>query len=345
MANGNALLATLIHISDLHVGEIDSNSGNARATPFAAWAVKNFPQLDGLLGHQGRSLQDLTRFWATFPRPAEGEFGLVVTGDYTRCGDGTEFGTATQFLVGQVNLGPNRYPVLTGLQLQSVPQGIPGNHDHWGGTNFPWGGSPSTFAGTTLTPGMPHIWPGIPLANGRTLVMCGVDSDADVYPLGPNRLRAIGSFQSQLTKLATALGPNPGNEVRVLMVHHSWNHQGKILRMTTASKTAMHSFVIAHGIKIVLSGHTHGVKMLPITAGGLPDAHELCCGTTTQLDHVPYDWATLMGNVPKRQWPTNTLLVHRLWDRHGVLEWEAQPWFRNNQAGFQAAQFGYSAQL
>lgn len=345
MANGETLLATLVHISDLHIGDVDPSSGNARPTRLAANVVKNLTYFDGLLGHQARSLQDLARFWSSFQRPQEGEFGLVVTGDYTRCGSGSEFGTATQYLTGQINLATARYPTLTGLSLGSVPRGIPGNHDHWGGTNFPWSGSPTLFGGTNLAPSMPCIWPAVPMANGRSLVVCAVDSDADVSPTGFNRFRAIGSFQSQLASLAPMLGANPGNEVRVLMVHHSWNHQGRILRMTGASKVAMHNFVVAHGIKVVLSGHTHGVKMLPIANGGPPDAHELCCGTTTQLDHVPYDWATLMGTVPNRKWPDNTLLVHTLWDRSGTLIWEAQPWYRNNQSGFCASAHSYTAHL
>jgi len=341
----DTLLATFIHISDLHIGDIDPQTGNALASPLAAWAVQNFSQLDGLLGHQGRSLQDLTRFWNNLARPAEGLFELLVTGDYSRSGGTTEFDTAVRYLGAQVNLSTNAQPRLTGLALPSLPAGIPGNHDHWGGTNFPWGGVPSQFGGSWLTLPLPYLQPAVLLANGMKLVICGLDSDADVFPLGFNRFRAIGSFQTQLATLATALGPNPGDEVRVLLVHHSWNYQGKILRMTQASKAAMHSFLVAHGIKIVLSGHTHGAKMLPIPAGGVPDAHELCCGTTTQLDHVPYEWATLMGRVPQRTWPTNTLLVHTLRVEQGDLIWESQPWFRDVQNGFQPAPFTYRAQF
>lgn len=344
--NDDTLLATLVHISDLHIGEIDQNTGNAAATPLAAWAVKHFGQLDGLLGHQGRSLQDLTAFWNSFPRPTEGLFELLVTGDYSRCGGASEFDTVIQYLTGTVNLSTHRQVRPTGLNLPSLPNGIPGNHDQWGGINFPISGAPSVFGGTGLSPALPYVRPALPLSNGLKLVICGLDSDADVYPMFTDRFRAIGSFQSHLASLAPVLGQNPGDEVRVLLVHHSWNHQGKVLRMTKASKAAMHAFVRAHGIRIVLSGHTHGAKMLPIAAGGPPDAHELCCGTTTQLDHVPYEWAILMGNkVPQRKWPSNTLLIHTLRTVGGLLRWDVQPWYRDVQNGFLKASHGYTAHL
>ncbi|CAM2178625.1 metallophosphoesterase family protein [Burkholderia cepacia] len=343
MANDTDLLATFVHISDLHIGDIDPNTGNAIVNRTAALAVKNFAQLDGLLGHQARSLQDLTDFWKKYPRPTNGPFGLVVTGDYTRCGGTQEFQTATSYLTGQVNLRPLVRPV--GLNIHTLLLGIPGNHDQWGGVNFPWGSAQSVYGVSHLSSPMPFVSPAIRLASGNDLIFCGVDSDADVSSRSLGRLRAIGSFQSQLASLATMLGPKAKDEIRVLLVHHSWSHSGWTLRMTKASKTAMSNFVAAHGVKIVLSGHTHGVKTTPISVHGPASAHELCCGTTTQFDHVPYEWATLMGSVPKRNWPTNALFVHKLRQSGAALTWEAQPWFRDPQAGFRPANFIYSIQL
>jgi 3',5'-cyclic AMP phosphodiesterase CpdA len=345
MAKDDGLLATLVHISDLHIGDIDPSTGNASANALAAWVVKKFSAFDGLLGHQGRSLQDLTRFWKTYPRPARGLFRLIVTGDYTRCGGATEFQTVKEYLTSEVNLGTTLSPSRTGLKLPALPAGIPGNHDQWGGVNFPWSGFQSVFRNSALSKATPYVQPPEQLANGLKLVVCGIDSDADVNRLSLDRFRAIGAFQSQLARLAKTLGPNPGDEVRVLLVHHSWNHQGPILRMTGASKNAMRNFVVAHGVKIVLSGHTHGAKMLPISLLGRPDAHELCCGTTTQLDNIPFEWSNLMGKVPNRKWPENTLLVHQLRVDGADLKWEAQPWFRDVQNGFQAANYSYAATL
>lgn len=334
MNEDGELLATFVHISDLHIGEIDPTNGNATTPKGAGQIVKNLSAFDGLLGHQAQSLQELAAFCSGLKRQRI-PFDVVVTGDYTRCGAGRELSLASRFLRSQIGLPPLMRRV--GLQLGTLPVGIPGNHDHWGGASFPLSGATSLVSTIRVTPPTPYVHPPKRLNSHRTLVMAGIDSDADVKPIGLKRLQAIGSFQSQLGPLGAMLGANPGNEVRVLLVHHSWNHAGRLLRMDKGSKDALARFVTHYGIRIVLTGHTHAATMVPIGSGtGSHDAHEFCCGSTTQLDYIPFHWKTFMGGMPKeRPWNHNTLIVHRVFDAPAGIRWQSQIYRRSNHSGFQ----------
>lgn len=73
------LLATLLHISDLHIGSIDPNTGDATINPAVQIGLDNFPIFDGLLGHHGSALRALAEFvdrapgragWRTSVAPA-----------------------------------------------------------------------------------------------------------------------------------------------------------------------------------------------------------------------------------------------------------------------------------
>jgi hypothetical protein len=328
-------LVTLVHISDLHIGEIDPASGNARQSPDAAWAVKHFPAFDGLIGHQGRSLDELATFCSDRQREG-GNLSVIVTGDYTRCGAASEMSVARRYLTSRVDLSPP-HRNMVGLQLLAEPVGIPGNHDHWGGVNFPWSGSPSLVPTVRFVPPCPYVLPPRALNKHRSLVLAGIDSDADVGPLSWKRFRAIGAFQSQLGKLGMLLGVNPGNQVRCLLVHHSWHHDGWILKMERGSKQALEQFVVHHGVHFVLTGHTHIPRIGRIgTQSGNPVAYEMCSGTTTQLDYIPPGWKKLIGGMPKsRSWPSNTLILHRVFHATDSVRWESQVWRRSNHAGFQ----------
>jgi hypothetical protein len=126
-------------------------------------------------------------------------------------------------------------------------------------------------------------------------------------------------------------------DVKVLLVHHSWFYRGSILEMDSGSKTALEAFVNNHGIHVLLTGHTHGPFIGRVGASTNGSTYEFCCGTTTQLDHIPYDWSRLMGGMPKqRKWPENTLILHRIVEDDQKLKWRAQIWRRTRtQGGFQ----------
>lgn len=325
---------SLIHISDLHVGEIDPLTGNATICSVAARAARRFPIFDGLLGHQARSLQDLSRFVHAYRKDAEHPVEVLVTGDYTRCGGTKEFDNVRSYLQSQVTLVPSAN-VQAGLSLGTVPMGISGNHDQWGGVNFPLSRAASQAGTSALHPTFPYVWDPLPLHGDRSLVIAGVDSDADVASGDAmKRLLAIGSFQTQLASLAPRLGPNSDGDVRVLLVHHSWGYQGTSLKMDQGSKQALQNFVGAHEVRVVLTGHTHTPNFRTMTRGRFR-SYELCCGTTTQLDYIPYEWKTAMGTLPvDRKWPSNTLLLHEIVADAGELTWETQMYHRTMSNGF-----------
>jgi DNA repair exonuclease SbcCD nuclease subunit len=336
MAAVQGLLKTFVHVSDLHIGDIDPRSGDARVSPAAGYAYQNLTYLDGLLGHQGRALRELEEFCAQFTERRE-QFELVVTGDFTRCGGPSEIATARAFLGSSVDLNPPAGN-LVGLRLGAVPvASITGNHDQWGGLNRPWGGGPLA-AGALVPSNMPFVLQ-YPLANGRRLLLAGVDTDADINPRGMKRVLAMGSFQNQLVALDQKLPRWQPGDIRVLMSHHSMARKGLTLRMDAGSKAALSVFLADSKFSILLSGHTHEHLFSPfgVTASdGTPaQVEELTCGSTTQHDQVPYSWRSFMGKLPTRAWPANTLLVHRIIGTPGATTWETEAWVRTS-GGFRS---------
>src|SRR5947208_511507 len=88
-------LATFVHISDLHFGDIDPTTKNAVAPPY--WAKMGEP-FDGLLGHSYRSLVRLEQFVANLKKTEETEVRLIVTGDLTTWAASSQFDLASTFL-------------------------------------------------------------------------------------------------------------------------------------------------------------------------------------------------------------------------------------------------------
>jgi hypothetical protein len=330
-ASGPQRLQTFVHISDLHVGDIDPRSGDAQVSAAAGYIYQNFTYLDGLLGHHGRALKELEEFCAKFTE-REGPFELLVTGDFTRCGAASEISTVKGFFTSRIDLNPPSGNWV-GLSLGAVPSAsITGNHDQWGGSNHPRGGGP--LAARALAPiDMPFVLK-YPLANGRRLLLAGIDTDADISPRGVKRVLAIGSFQNQLVALEQKLPPSERGDIRVLMAHHSMARTNLTLRMDAASKAALGAFLADHGFSIVLSGHTHEqlFSTMPVTASGgaTTNIEELTCGSTTQHDQVPYNWRSVVGKLPTRSWPPNTLLVHRIMGLPGATTWETEAYVRVN---------------
>ena len=331
MAQTPVLLKTFLHVSDLHVGDIDPRSGDARVSAAAGYTYQNFTWLDGLLGHHGRALKELQEFCAQELSDRGEPFGLLVTGDFTRCGAGSEISTVQRFFASTVDLNsPNGNFV--GLNLGAMPAAsITGNHDQWGGSINPIGGGPLA-SGALVPNAMPFVLQ-YPLANGRRLLLAGIDTDFNVSPRGMKRLLARGSFQDQLVTLEQQLQmlPRLDGDIRVLMAHHSMARTGLVLRMDTASKAALSAFLANQGFSILLSGHTHEqlFTTIPVTGrSGTCNVWELTCGSTTQHDQVPYNWRTIVGTLPTRNWRENTLMVHRLFATPGATTWKTQAYVR-----------------
>lgn len=329
-------LLTILQISDLHIGAIDPTTGDARTSAAAAQLFANFTWFDGVLGHNNRALDDLHAFYRKLVNDGEDPL-VVVTGDITRVGDGVEFDTANDFLSSQIDLSPpnGRY---VGLQFSKwLDTAIPGNHDHWPGWPIVRGGPHLTFWKYFPSGKLPYVWSRT-LKNGRVLKLIGINTDADVDPSGKGfkRDRAVGSFQTQLAAVAPKLGAPTNAEIRVLLMHHSWHKRGPILSIDRGTRGALAPFFQTHGIKLVLTGHTHQPLLRRFTISG-DMLLECRCGTTTQHDQIPYLWRTLFGRFPRRWWPANTLLVHRLYDEGGSTQWYVETFVRTRKKGFDTA--------
>lgn len=329
---GNEVLATLVHVSDLHIGEIDATTGDALVPQWATFVIKQIQHtpFDGLLGHHLRAVEELDHFLANVPRTDV--FNVVVTGDRTRTGKVQEFAVADTYLNTSVTFVPAVRKKL-GLRLNRAGVVLPGNHDQWGGKVLPL---PPLSTVYPKPPSFPHVLPPITLGNKRTLSISMIDSDAESSPV--ERLLARGSFQNQIAQLKPKLAsPVPSDEIRVLLIHHAWNRRGATLSMSRGSRAALEPFLRDYGFKCVLTGHTHSV----IGGGkrvGATQVREFSCGTTTQLDDIPSSWKNFAGVFPQmtRKWPPNTLYVHTLErDPQGNTIWRATPYWRHPTQGFQ----------
>jgi hypothetical protein len=175
----------------------------------------------------------------------------------------------------------------------------------------------------------------------------GVDTDADVYPYGPNRFLARGDFASQLRDLAAMLGVPGPNEIRVLCLHHSQSYRNKLSRghaceMDTHSRNSLNDFIVAHDVAVLLCGHVHDPPLVQsFTANHLKRSVEFLearCGTTTQLSTLPHTWRTILGRRPRRpkRWP-NSLLVHRLNQDGGEIYWNTEIYLEKPQGFYNPA--------
>lgn len=337
-----AVKAIFLQISDLHIGDIEAATGNATLSHALAKAAATYSRFDGLLGHHARGLEDLAAFCKQLRKsaPADCVFRVVLTGDVTRCGGASEFDVAEQYLFGEVEVRPG---VRVGLKLsRDEVIGIPGNHDHWGGANFPLSRKKSVYAsrGFAATPYLQSV-----VVGPRVVTFAGINSDCDVDSLSPSRFWAWGSFMSELNSANLVMPPRPPNEVRMCLIHHSWAANGWSLSMSGSSKQAFKAFLTNNSFHGMLSGHMH---MFLVPKHGSPAPHgfeEFRCGSTTQHDIVPYNWTTLLGNRrPKKNWLPNALTVHKLDTAPGLSTWESETFVRIPHAGFKShgAQHAFS---
>ncbi len=324
-------LATFVQISDLHIGQLDPSNGDAVTNNAVARLAASYPLLDGFVGHHARGMQDLEAFCKGLAASGE-PFEIIVTGDYTRCGDSNELKIVQDFLARKVDLQPP-YQIMAGLSLGGVPLGVPGNHDHWGGLNGSYSSNPSTFYSSKTCLKPPYVVSGPQIGN-RQLTFIGIDTDADVYPNSANRLFAFGHCPSQFTdpKLA-GLPPNQGNELRVLVLHHAWHHRGATLQLTRPSRQALEQFCYNKKVQVVLAGHTHSVKFAQLPTQTV--CMELCSGSTTQFDYPPPSWRAYKLLPQSRAYVRNSLLLHRIIELNsGGALWTTVVYRRDAARGF-----------
>jgi hypothetical protein len=312
-------LHTLLHVSDLHFGVPPANTPGGQ--PPTQW--RHLKLADGWLGHNDSALVHLEDFALDL---ADESPTLVVTGDLTACGKVSEFEMARDYLIREIAL-PSR---VVGLRVPTLlARTISGNHDQWPGSirviGNPTSGLAATFPppspGGTCFPIRPvHI----PLTKGRRLSILGIDSDADVWPLGITRFLARGKFLSQLIQLSGILGPKDPNEIRVLMIHHSPAYsRTRKLAIDKSSMQALWAFIKQHHVSVLLTGHIHlpyGIVKHVTFKGARWPVLEARCGTTTQTDVLPLNWVA-HGTHNESRFPTNSLLVHRLFETGKSIEW------------------------
>lgn len=314
-------LATFLHISDLHIGEFEPQTGDSRITPQAARVLNNFPVFDGLLGHHAAALRHLEEFTVRL-RMEELDCTLIATGDLSRWGDHAELESAMAFLLSHVDMQPPMGEEI-GLEFGDRALIVPGNHDHWAGVAPPVGATPSCYHNVFYSHPTPsdHLHG---LREGLQIRFIHVNSDADVAANSWSRLLARGHFISELDALDARLPPKRSDEIRVLMLHHSRSHAGTMLEITQRSRLALDRFLKRQQINVMLTGHTHipVARLHPVT--GTTGVHELGAGSTTQFDVLPRKWKLLLRDPGKLSWHPNTLMVHRLYSRNRTLTWETQ---------------------
>jgi hypothetical protein len=311
------ILATFVHISDIHIGDVDPGNGDAALDATAKNWWRRHPLFDGFLGHSYRALDHLTRLFIKLRRLSSAE--LIVTGDLTTTGHGSQFVLAKTFLEAHWALMPGS--LLGCAAPGTFARSIPGNHDHWPGKRRILGG-PTKALGAAF-PSLPFVHKQ-PLAGGKTLVFTAINTDAQVRSVSVERLYARGSFASQLQKAQTKLGARQSNEIRVLLLHHSRTHARFALGIVPASRAALDAFIKDCGISIILSGHTHTpwAGVTSVTDGARQwDVLDARSGTTTQRDFAPPSWK-LPAAEEARRFSKNTLLVHRLVAQPTHIDWE-----------------------
>jgi hypothetical protein len=325
--SGRDSLAAFVQISDLHIGKIDPASGDADISWAAAQLYSNTPWLDGLLGHHGRALRELAEFVEGLKISDPG-LRLIVSGDLSRFGGRRELALARSYIEDKIDTAPPRKRMV-GLRLGEQSLVIPGNHDQWGGTAGPGGVLGPNYSAVFSRP-LPFIEE-VALGNRTRIVFLCVDSDANVTRLSPNRVLAIGAFQTQLDDLNKLLHTKRADEFRIVLIHHSWEQSGKILRMADASKAALAQFMYNNEVSAMLCGHSHKALLqdfMATTPGGDSKVYELRAGSTTQHDQVPLKWISLMRNRPLRNWNANSLLVHRVYAENARVMWKTDPYAR-----------------
>jgi 3',5'-cyclic AMP phosphodiesterase CpdA len=333
------LLATFVHISDLHFGDLDRSTGSASLDADAKKWWSRHRLFQGYLGHHHDALIHMEAF-LSWIRNEDGEVHLIVTGDLTTVGKQSEFDLCITYLEDAIRLDPSN-PIGLGLGSAGArTRTIPGNHDHWPGRRTIIGAATSAF-GKVFTR-LPIPISRIKLRDDLTVVFCGIDTDADVRTRGTSRILAQGNFITQLKQLEKELGPPGPDEVIVLLLHHSPCYRAsgrtRAFEVHAASLTALNEIITRRGIAILLSGHIHipACKIETVSSRGVQwEVMEARCGTTLVRDTVPLEWIKSSGAIPPAlALNDNTLLVHRVYEVDDHVEWRTS-WFVRTVNGFE----------
>jgi 3',5'-cyclic AMP phosphodiesterase CpdA len=317
-------LATFLHISDLHFGEVDRATGNAVAPNH--WRLHRL--LEGYLGHEYKSLLLLQELWEQLKEQEDAR--LIVTGDLTSWAHTSQFEMARQYLGSRVSLVPSGR---VGLQQNDwQDRTVLGNHDHWPGrllVGFPMVMGRSTIEVRNTCPDVPFVRSSIVLPGDYQLTFIGIDTDADVNPFGSDRFFARGIFDNHLSIVQGKLSACSEKEIRVLLLHHSYGFPKYTRGIDRHSRQALERFLYRNKITVILAGHLHEPRSEAhsLKHRGIDfEFLEARCGTSAQLSETPATWQKQLNRtVP------NSVLVHRLHDDNdGNVLWHVETVFRSH---------------
>jgi 3',5'-cyclic AMP phosphodiesterase CpdA len=125
-------------------------------------------------------------------------------------------------------------------------------------------------------------------------------------------------------------------EIRVLCMHHSPTYVGtarslRSLEVDNTSRQRLARFIIDNRISVVLCGHLHSPPFVQQELAKTSTKQRLFlearCGSTSQAkpsDLLPSIKSKLrsLGILPSER--TNSLLIHRVIERNGRVEWETE---------------------
>lgn len=327
--NAVRTLATLFHISDLHVGDVDWEGalrGDERLEPSYEDWWRHWSMFDGYFGHDHRALAHVVDALIELQLTAVNPL-VVFTGDLTACGRAPQFLMGATFLGSQVVLEQRN---LLGLkQASALARAVPGNHDGWPGSTRILG--PRSLAIESLFGACPRVQR-VPLGDGRTLVFILIDTEANVDVWGLNRFAARGEFHDQLTRAGGHLTGDPAREVRVLVLHHTRLTNARFSeRICPRTAAELEAFIADHHVAVLLTGHVHEplVGARPVE-GKRRASLEFCAGTTSQRPEPPRRWR-LSERRHARRSRHNTLMVHRVAEADdGSLHWFADVQIRGD---------------
>lgn len=340
-----SVLATFLHVSDLHIGHRFRSDGSLEPS-VPPWPSQLHKVGGGLIGHHNKALDELDLFYQELrkatPANSPGKATVITSGDLTQDGHLQQIALAEQFLGGK--LPPPHSPV--GLDQASLAHirrpdaswrdlAIPGNHDHWPGPDalvwpvtVPFGATAidvdGKFGCTDWLDYSLELQTG-----GRFAQIIRINTDADVAPYGGDRFWARGAFESQLEQLRKDLKPRAANCFRVLLMHHSPSEpKGGVLCATDITGNSLQKLnaIIEHcEISVILSGHRHAHHCCLWPAGRW-SALEARCGSTTRRE-----WVKLAYGGQYRAC-TNALMVHRVVEEDGCLWWKT--YIRTSDTGY-----------
>ncbi len=323
-------LATFVHVSDTHIGELDPCTGDALLDESVRERWRRGGRFYGFFGHTRVALRQFAEFYGRLRE--EEDARLIHTGDLSRIGGHAQIEMARRYFTQHLDTaaGPVGLDDPSSLELS-----IPGNHDHWPGNGWVLG---------RAAPGLRQSFPllhsprRIPLPGGRSVLFAGIDSDADVWSWSPSRALARGAFRSQLRRLARSLPLPAPHEIRVLLLHHSPQFRGLDLGIQRRSRAALDRFVARHQFRVLLTGHIHtpDAKVRAFPHGEVLEAR---AGTMSLRDYLPANWIA-EGTGPLDPLPRNALLVHRLYETAGSgLSWRTSLHVRTQQGFMDGLEF------